>query len=91
MRQSHTYSRSKKGRTEVDPNKLIFYRYGIAARMQKRRRLTMYEAYQLAAIPAFFLWLFRRPIAFFKQKKVKRKLDKKLGKSNSGVEAGTLL
>jgi hypothetical protein len=41
------------------------------------------DLWQLAALPAFFLWMFRRPIGFFKKRKMDRMLRKKIAKSNS--------
>lgn len=82
MRQSQTYRRGKG--IDIDPNSYHTYRTGVAGRIiyRRRGRISMADAWQLAAIPAFFLWLFRRPINFFKRRRMDRKLRKKL-ESNS--------
>lgn len=84
MRQSQTYRRGKHNDVEVDPNKYETYRNGVAFRILRRNRgrMTPYDAWQLAAIPAFFLWLFRGPVHYFKKKKVDRAIRKKLARSN---------
>ena len=84
MRQSQTYRRGQKGNATIDPNKYITYRMGVAARLHKREpALDSYDLWQLSAVPAFFLWILRRPIGFFKRRKLDRKMRKKLAKSNS--------
>lgn len=84
MRQSQTYRRKKYSDVKIDPNKYETYRNGVALRLlrKSRGRLTRYEAWQLAAIPAFFRWIFRGPIHFFKKKKVDRTIKRKLAGSN---------
>lgn len=66
----------------IDPDAYDTYRNGVAFRIIRMRRngrvITHYEAWQLAAIPAFFLWIFRKPINFFKRRKADRKLRRKL-------------
>ena len=85
MIQSHTYRRKKSGGINIDPDKMDTWRSGVAMRIMRkgRGRIKRQDAWQLAAIPAFFLWLFRGPIGFFKRKKVDRKIRHKLDKSNS--------
>ena len=80
MNQSHTYSRKKNGGLNIDPDDYATYRNGVAFRIirKSRGRYTHYEAWQLAAIPAFFLWAFRGPIHFFMKRKADRKLRRKL-------------
>ena len=84
MRQSQTYRRKQKGNVDIDPNDIETYRYGYALRIvrKSRGRIGKRDAYQLAAIPAFFHWRFRKPISFLKKRRVRRKIDKKLDKSN---------
>ena len=84
MRQSQTYRRKQKGDLTIDPNDYRTYRYGIASRILRKRRgrIGIQDAWQIAAIPAFFYWIFRGPIGFFKKLKVRRRIDKKLDKSN---------
>ena len=84
MRQSQTYRRKQKGNVEIDPNDIDTYRYAYALRIMRRSRgrIGRRDAYQLAALPAFFHWIFRRPIAFFKKRRVRRKIDRRLNKSN---------
>ena len=84
MRQSQTYRRKRYSDVEVDPNKYETYRNGVAYRLlrKSRGRMTPRVAWQLAAIPSFFLWLFRGPIHFFKKKKVDRAIKRKLARSN---------
>lgn len=86
MRQSHTYRRGKD--INIDPNALETYQYGVAMRIQKRTRgrIRGRDALALAKLPAFFLWLFRNPRAYFKKKRIDRKLRKKFGGTNSGKE-----
>ncbi len=81
---SQTYRRSRKSIT-IDPDALYTYRTGVALRIQRRskNRIRGIDAWQLAAVPAFFMWLFRKPRAFFKKRKMDRKLRKALAKSNS--------
>jgi len=85
MRQSQTYRRGQGGNYVLDPSKYSTYRNGVAWRILRKQRggLTPYEAWQLAAVPAFFLWVFRGPIGFFKRRRADRILRKKLEKSNS--------
>lgn len=80
---SRTYQRTRKGGLNIDPDAYATYRNGVAFRILRRRRggISHYDAWQLAAIPAFFLWAFRGPINFFKRRKADRRLRKKL-KSN---------
>lgn len=84
MRQSQTYRRGKN--VSIDPNSYRTYRIGVAGRIINRRRgqIRMMDAWQLAAVPAFILWLFRGPINFFKRRKVARRISKKM-KSNSNL------
>ena len=84
MRQSQTYRRKKYSDTKIDPNAYYTYRNGVAYRLlrKSRGRMTPQDAWQLAAIPAFFLWLFRGPIYFFKKRKMDRAIRKKLAGSN---------
>ena len=84
MIQSQTYRRKQKGNVNIDPNDIDTYRYGYALRIMRRSRgrIGKRDAYQLAAIPGFLHWLFRRPIAFFKKQRVRRRIDRKLDKSN---------
>jgi hypothetical protein len=86
MKQSHTYRRGKE--INIDPNALTTYQYGVAMRIQKRTRgrIRGRDALELAIVPAFFLWLFRKPRAYFKKKRIDRKLRKKFGGTNSGKE-----
>ncbi len=85
MRQSQTYRRKQKGNLVMDPNDYSTYRNGVAWRILRRRRglVSPHDAWQLAAIPAFFYWIFRGPIGFFKKRKVRRKINRKLDKSNT--------
>lgn len=84
MRQSQTYRRGQKGGSTIDPNKYFTYRMGVAARLHKKApELDAYDLWQLSALPAFFLWILRKPISFFKKRKLDRKMRKKLAKSNS--------
>lgn len=84
MRQSQTYRRKKYSDTKIDPNAYYTYRNGVAYRLLRKSRggMTPQDAWQLAAIPSFFLWLFRGPIRFFKKKKVDRAIKRKLARSN---------
>lgn len=84
MKQSQTYRRSQKGNMNIDPTAYNTYRAGVAYRIMRRSRggITHRDAWQLAAIPGFFYWLFRGPIAFFKKRNIRRKIDRKLDKSN---------
>ena len=84
MRQSQTYLRKKYSGVNIDPNKYDTYRNGVAYRLlrKNRGRMTPRDAWQLAAIPAFFLWLFRGPVHFFKKMKVDRAIRRKLAGSN---------
>lgn len=79
MRQSQTYRRGKG--INIDPDSYRTYRIGVAGRIINRRRglIKTEDAWQLAAIPACILWLFRKPINFFKRKKMDRILRKKVG------------
>lgn len=77
MRQSQTYRRGQHNDVSVDPNKYITYRIGVAHRLAKKHRLKKTDAWQLAVIPAFFMWLFRKPISYFKRRKIDKMLDKK--------------
>ena len=81
---SRTYQRKKSGGLNIDPDAYETYRNGVAFRILRKRHgeISHYEAWQMAAIPAFFLWTFRGPIQFFKRRKTDRMLRKKL-KSNS--------
>lgn len=90
MRQSQTYRRGKNKDMTVDPNDYKTYRYGIAYRILRRHRggIHMEDAWQLAAIPAFFYWLFRGPIGFFKRRKADRMIKRKLNKSNNNPAKG---
>lgn len=83
MRQSQTYRRTK-GSFVLDPDKYSTYRNGVAWRIIRKNPggLSPHDAWQLAAVPAFFLWVFRGPIGFFKRRRANRILRKKL-KSNS--------
>jgi hypothetical protein len=80
---SRTYQRTRKGGLTIDPDAYETYRIGVAFRILRRRHgnISRYDAWQLAAIPAFFLWVFRGPINFFKRRKADRRLRNKL-KSN---------
>ena len=84
MRQSQTYRRKKYSDVNIDPNDFGTYRNGVAYRLlrKNRGRMTPRDAWQLSAIPAFFLWLFRGPIHFFKKIKVDRAIRRKLARSN---------
>lgn len=84
MRQSQTYRRKKYSDVDIVPNKYETYRNGVAYRILRRHRgrLTARDAWQLAAIPAFFLWIFRGPIHFFKKMRVDRSIKRKLAGSN---------
>lgn len=81
---SRTYQRKRSGGLKIDPDDYNTYRNGVAFRIIRKRQeeITPYEAWQLAAIPAFFLWAFRKPINHFKRKKADRMLRKKM-ESNS--------
>jgi len=85
MRQSQTYRRKKNGNLVMDPSKYSTYRNGVAWRILRKRHgeISPHDAWQIAAIPAFFLWAFRGPVSFFKRTKADRMLRRKLGKSNS--------
>lgn len=85
MRQSQTYRRGKQKGMQIDPDAYNTYRTGVALRIQRRTkgRIRGFDAWQLAAIPAFVMWLFRKPRAFFKKRKMDKKLRKKLAESNS--------
>ena len=84
MKQSQSYRRGQKGNFVIDPNSYNTYRIAVAGRIIRRRRgwIKTQDAWQLAAIPAFFHWLFRKPVSFFKTRKMRRAIDKKI-KSNS--------
>lgn len=84
MRQSQTYRRKKYSDVNIDPNKYETYRNGVAFRILRRGRgrITRYEAWQLAAIPAFFLWVFRGPVNFLKKRKMDRAIKRKVAGSN---------
>ena len=84
MRQSQSYRRGQKNDYVMDPSKYSTYRNGVSWRILRRHRgkLSPYEAWQLAAVPAFFLWVFRGPLSFFKRRRADRMLRRKL-KSNS--------
>ena len=84
MRQSQTYRRKKYSDVDIDPNKYETYRSGVAFRLMRksRGRMTQRDAWQLAAIPAFFLWAFRGPVHHFKKKKMDRAIKRKLAGSN---------
>ena len=81
MRQSQTYRRSQKD-FGIDYDSYKSYRMAVAMRILRKNRRTigMEDAWQLAAIPASFLWVFRRPISFFKRKKVASSITRKLRK-----------
>lgn len=85
MRQSQTYRRKKYGEMVVDPDKYETYRQGVAYRILRKRRgrISPHEAWQLAAVPAFFLWVFRGPIRFFKKKRIDRAIRRKIAGSNN--------
>jgi hypothetical protein len=85
MRQSQTYRRSKQKGMQIDPDAFYTYRTGVALRIQRKTKgkIRGIDAWQLSAIPAFILWAFRKPRAYFKRKKVDRRLRKKLAESNS--------
>lgn len=85
MRQSQTYRRKKYGDMNIDPDKYETYRQGVAFRILRKRRgrISTRDAWQLAAIPAFFLWAFRGPVHFFKKKKIDRTIRRKLAGSNN--------
>lgn len=84
MRQSQTYRRKKYSDVNIDPNDYGTYRNAIAYRIMRKRHgnISRLDAWQLAAVPAFFLWLFRGPIHYFKKKKVDRAIKRKLAGSN---------
>ena len=84
MRQSQTYRRKKYSDMDIDPDKYETYRNGVAIRILRRHRgrISRQDAWQLAAIPSFFLWVFRGPIHFFKKMKVDRAIRRKLAGSN---------
>lgn len=86
MKQSQTYRRGQKHGGQIDFHAYETYRMGVAMRILRRRRnkINMQDAWQLSAIPAFVLWVFRGPILFFKRKKADRRIRAKLAKSNSG-------
>ena len=88
MRQSQTYRR-KNGSINIDPDDYNTYRNGVAFRIIRKRRgrVSHYEAWQMAAIPAFFMWLFRKPVGFLKRRKADRKIRHKLDKSNNNTIA----
>lgn len=81
---SNTYRRSKKPIT-IDTNALSTYRTAVALRIQRRSkgRIRGRDAWELAAPGGFILWLFRKPIAFFKKRRVDKALKRQLNKSNS--------
>lgn len=87
MRQSKSYWKRRGSAVELDSNALETYKIGVALRIQKRThgRIRGTDALQLAIIPAFFLWLFRKPRAFFKRRKIDRKIRHKLSGTNSGL------
>lgn len=86
MRQSQTYRRSSKG-ISIDPNSYDTYRTGVALRIQRRSkgRIKGIDAWQLAAIPAWFMWLFRKPRTWLKRKAVDRRMRRKMSRTNSGI------
>ena len=85
MRQSQTYRRGQPS-AHIDPNDYNTYRLGVALRIQRRHKgMKSVDAWQLAAIPAFFLWLFRKPAAWLKKRSVNRKLRKAVSRTNSGI------
>ena len=85
MRQSQTYRRSQ-GELNIEPNAFDTYRTGVALRIQRKSkgRIHGIDAWQLAAIPAFFMWLFRKPRNYFKKRRVDRKMKRALSRTNSG-------
>lgn len=84
MRQSQTYRRKNYSDMNIDPNDYATYRTGVAYRIIRRHRgrISKQDAWQLAAIPAFFLWAFRGPIHYFKKMKVDRAIRRKVAGSN---------
>jgi len=81
---SRTYQRKRSGGLNIDPDDYNTYRNGVAFRILRKRRgaISHLDAWQLAAIPAFFLWVFRGPIGFVKRRNADRKLRRRI-KSNS--------
>jgi len=88
MRQSQTYRRAQKGNYVLDPDKYSTYRNGVAWRIIRKNHggITPHDAWQLAAVPAFFLWVFRGPIGFFKRRRADRVLRKKLKSNSNNVQ-----
>lgn len=84
MRQSQTYRRKQGSDYVMDPSRYSTYRNGMAWRILRKQkgRLTPYEAWQLAAVPAFFLWAFRGPVSFFKRRRADRMLRRRLKSNN---------
>lgn len=70
---------------KIDPNDYNTYRSGVAYRIVRRHkgRINHRDAWELAAVPAFMLWIFRRPYQWFKKRKADRLIRKKLKRSNS--------
>lgn len=86
MRQSQTYTRGKQGRIEIDPDSFETYQRAVALRIVRktRGRVRGQDALQLAQVRAFFLWLFRKPRAFFKKRRMDRKIRRAVRRTNSG-------
>lgn len=86
MRQSQTYRRNQHN-LNIDPNAYTTYRTGVALRIQRRSkgRIQGMDAWQLAAIPAWFMWLFRKPRTWLKRKAVDRKMRRQISRTNSGI------
>ena len=89
MRQSQTYRRKKSGEMNIDPNNINTFRSAVAYRIMRksRRGMSMMDAWQLAAVPSFILWLFRGPYYFFKKKDADRKMRRKLARSNRNTRS----
>ena len=86
MRQSHTYTRGKQGRIEIDPDSFETYQKAVALRIVRRTKGRIHgkDALQLAQPRAFFLWLLRKPRTFFKKWKMGRKIQRAVKRTNSG-------
>ena len=88
MRRKPNKHYTKEEGFKLDPDDYFTYRNGVAYRLLRKHRMTHYEAWQIAAIPAFFLWAFRRPIAFFKRRKADRLIRRRLESNRESHSRG---
>lgn len=85
MRQSQSYWRKlRSSDRSVDLDSYEAFRSGLAWRimLKSNGKIRSLDAWQIAAIPSFFLWIFRNPVSFFKKRKVAKSISRKM-KSNS--------